>query len=59
LAEQVKLLRPLREASPWHWLLHTDPLHNGLLWQAWLLPILVSLVLMTSAIAGFARRDLH
>lgn len=59
LAEQVKALRPIREASPWHWLLHTDPLRHGLLWEAWLLPILVSLVLVGAATGFFARRDLH
>ncbi len=59
LAEQVRALRPIREASPWHWLLHTDPLRHGLLWEAWLLPILVSVVLVGAATAVFARRDLR
>ena len=40
----IRALRPIREASPWHWLLQTDPLRHGLLWEAWLLPILVSVV---------------
>jgi ABC-2 type transport system permease protein len=59
LAEQVSALRPIREASPWHWLLHGDPLRNGLVWEAWLLPILVSAVVVGAATAIFARRDLR
>jgi len=59
LAEQVRALRPIREASPWHWLLHSDPLRHGLLWEAWLLPILVSVVLVGAATGAFARRDLR
>jgi ABC-2 type transport system permease protein len=59
LAEQVAALRPIRQASPWHWLLSTDPLRRGLLWEAWVLPILVSVVMLGVATAVFARRDLH
>jgi hypothetical protein len=59
LAEQVKVLRPIREASPWHWLLHTDPLRHGLLWEAWLLPVAVSLVFFAAGTVGFSRRDLR
>jgi ABC-2 type transport system permease protein len=58
LAAQVKVLQPIREASPWHWLLGTDPLRNGLTWQAWVLPVIVSLVLFVMGTAVFARRDL-
>ena len=59
LAEQVKLLRPIREASPWHWLLGTDPIRNGLGWESWLLPGAVSAALMIAGTLAFARRDLH
>jgi ABC-2 type transport system permease protein len=59
LAEQVHVLRGLREASPWHWLLHSDPLRNGLTWQAWLLPSLTSLVLLAVGTVLFTRRDLR
>jgi ABC-2 type transport system permease protein len=58
LAAQVKVLQPIREASPWHWLLGTDPLRNGLTWHAWVLPVIVSLVLFVIGTAVFARRDL-
>jgi len=59
LAEQVHVLRPIRDASPWHWLLSTDPLRNGLLWQAWVLPVVVSVVLIGLSTSVFARRDLR
>jgi ABC-2 type transport system permease protein len=58
LAAQVKLLQPLREASPWHWLLGTDPLRNGLTWHAWVFPLTVSLVFFVIGSEVFARRDL-
>ena len=58
LAAQVKVLQPVREASPWHWLLGTGPLRNGLTWHAWVLPVIVSLVLLAMGTAVFARRDL-
>jgi ABC-2 type transport system permease protein len=59
LAAQVKTLRPVREASPWHWLLGSDPLRNGLTWHAWFLPLAVSLVLVLAGTAAFSRRDLR
>jgi ABC-2 type transport system permease protein len=59
LGAQVPQLRPIREVSPWHWLLGTDPIRNGLVWQSWLLPLLVSAVLILSGAALFMRRDLH
>jgi len=59
LAEQVQWLRSVREASPWHWLLHSDPLSNGLTWQAWLLPSVISLILIAAGSVIFARRDLR
>jgi ABC-2 type transport system permease protein len=58
LAAQVKGLQPIREASPWHWLLGTDPLRNGLTWHAWVLPVIVSLVFFVIGTLVFARRDL-
>ena len=58
LAAQVKVLQPIREASPWHWLLGTDPLRNGLTWHAWVLPVIVSVVLFVIGSEVFARRDL-
>ena len=59
LAEPVKLLRSIREASPWHWLLGTDPIRNGLLWQTWALPVVVSAALILAGSLIFARRDLR
>jgi ABC-2 type transport system permease protein len=59
LAEQVSVLRGLREASPWHWLLRSDTLRHGLTWQAWLLPTLTSLVLIAIGTMLFGRRDLR
>ena len=59
LAAQVRWLRPLRAASPWQWDLGSNPLQHGLTWQAWLLPLVVSLVLMALGAAGLAHRDLR
>ena len=59
LGAQVKTLGPLRDISPWHWLLDSQPLHNGLTLQAWLLPLLVSVVLIAIGTAIFVRRDLR
>ncbi|HEV7215927.1 MAG TPA: ABC transporter permease, partial [Chloroflexota bacterium] len=59
LAAQVPALRPLRAASPWHWALGSAPLRHGLTWQAWLLPLAVSLALMALGAAAFAQRDLR
>lgn len=59
LAAQVKALQPVRAASPWHWLLDSDPLRHGLVMKSWLLPLAVSLVLVGLGTAGFARRDLR
>lgn len=59
LGAQVKVLRPAREISPWHWLLHSEPLRNGWAPEAWLLPLAVSLVLLASGSLIFSRRDLR
>lgn len=59
LAEQVQVLRPIREASPWHWLLGTDPIRQGLLWRSWVLPVVVTTILVMCGTAVFARRDLR
>lgn len=59
LAEQVRVLQPIREASPWHWLLGTDPIRRGLLWESWLLPVVVTTVLVLIGTLVFARRDLR
>lgn len=59
IAEQVKPLQTVRAASPWHWLLHSDPLRNGLVWEAWLLPAATSLALIAAGAVLFARRDLR
>jgi ABC-2 type transport system permease protein len=58
IAAQVKVLQPVREASPWHWLLGTDPLRNRLTWRAWLFPVAVSLVFFVIGTEIFGRRDL-
>jgi ABC-2 type transport system permease protein len=59
LAEPVRALRPFREVSPWHWLLASDPLTNGLTLRNWLLPLCVSVALVAVGTWGFGRRDLH
>lgn len=59
LAAQVPLLRPIRVVSPWHWLLGADPIRSGLVWQSWLLPLVVSAALIVSGAASFTRRDLR
>jgi ABC-2 type transport system permease protein len=59
LAEPVGQLRLFREASPWHWLLASDPLTNGLTWRNWLLPLCVGVALVAVGTWGFARRDLR
>jgi ABC-2 type transport system permease protein len=59
LGAQVKLLQPVREISPWHWLLYSEPLRNGWAPEAWLLPLGVALVLMAFGVAVFVRRDLR
>jgi ABC-2 type transport system permease protein len=59
LAERVTALRPVRAASPWHWLLGSDPLQQGLPWRAWLLPLAVSTLLVLLGSLRFAGRDLH
>lgn len=58
LAAAVRPLRPVRAATPWHWLIDSDPLRHGLTWQAWLLPLAVTLVLGVVGTSLFARRDL-
>ena len=59
LAAQVPALRPLRAASPWHWALGGNPLLHGLSWEAWILPLLVSVALFALGAAAFSRRDLR
>ncbi|HZC99123.1 MAG TPA: ABC transporter permease subunit [Actinomycetes bacterium] len=59
LAEQVRALRPIRAASPWHWLLGSDPLQHGLAWRAWALPVATSVLLVLLGTICFTRRDLH
>ncbi|MEO6797068.1 MAG: ABC transporter permease subunit [Candidatus Dormibacter sp.] len=59
LAAQVKVLQPIRAASPWHWLIDSDPLRHGLLPESWLLPLAVSLILIALSTVLFARRDLR
>jgi ABC-2 type transport system permease protein len=59
LAEQVTPLRPVRAASPWHWLLGSDPLQHGLAWHAWALPLAVSILLALLGTLQFAHRDLR
>ncbi|MGI8610085.1 MAG: ABC transporter permease subunit [Candidatus Dormibacteria bacterium] len=59
LAVQVQGLRPVRLVSPWHWFLGGDTLSNGLVWRAWLLPLLTSAVLITIGTSLFSKRDLR
>lgn len=59
LAAQVTALRPIREASPWHWLLGVDPIRHGLLWQSWALPLALSGLLVLIGAAAFNRRNLR
>jgi ABC-2 type transport system permease protein len=59
LAQQVPALRPIQAASPWHWLLASDPLRNGLVWRSWVLPLAVAVVLAALGAVLFQRRDLR
>lgn len=59
LAAQVTALRPIREASPWHWFLGADPIRHGLLWQTWVLPLAVSAALILLGSTVFVRRNLR
>jgi ABC-2 type transport system permease protein len=59
LGEAVTALRPVRAAMPWHWLLGTDPLRNGLSWQSLGLPLALSLALAAAGTATFVHRDLR
>lgn len=59
LAEQVTALRPLRDITPWHWLISADPLANGFSIEAVVVPLIVSLALFGAGGAAFARRDLR
>ena len=59
LGEAVTSLRPLRAAMPWHWLLGTDPLLNGLSWQSLGLPLALSVALAAAGTVRFIHRDLR
>jgi ABC-2 type transport system permease protein len=59
LSHQVRALHLLRPGNPWHWLLSADPLREGLTWQATLLPIGVSVLLVIAALGAFRVRDLR
>lgn len=59
LAQQVPALRPARAASPWHWLLASDPLANGLVWRSWALPLATTAVLVILGSLRFQHRDLR
>jgi ABC-2 type transport system permease protein len=59
LGQQVTALRAVQAASPWHWLLSSDPLRNGLVWRSWALPLAVATALIAVGVIRFARRDLR
>ena len=59
LAQQVPALRPVQAASPWHWLLASDPLQAGLAWRSWVLPLAVTAVLVVLGTIRFQHRDLR
>jgi ABC-2 type transport system permease protein len=59
VAGQVSALHPLRLFNPWHWMLSTDPLGHGVSWQAFLLPLGVTVALFSLGAIGLARRDLR
>jgi ABC-2 type transport system permease protein len=59
LAVRVTVLRPIRAASPWHWLLGSDPLQHGLAWRAWILPLAVGALLVLLGACLLTRRDLR
>jgi ABC-2 type transport system permease protein len=59
LARQVPALRPIRAASPWHWLLASDPLQDGLAWRSWVLPLAAAVVLVLLGTIRFQHRDLR
>lgn len=59
VGQQVEALRAVQAASPWHWLLASDPLRNGLVWRSWALPVVVAAALTAIGLVRFARRDLR
>jgi ABC-2 type transport system permease protein len=59
VAAQVKTLQPVQLISPWHWFFHSDPLQNGLSLEAWLPPLVTSVVLIAAGALLFGRRDLR
>ncbi|MEP6753785.1 MAG: ABC transporter permease subunit [Candidatus Dormiibacterota bacterium] len=59
IAAQVPALRPVRELSPWHWMLGSNPLQNGLQWHWWLLPVAATVLFVSLGVARFRVRDLH
>ena len=59
LAAQIKVLQPVRAASPWHWALGTDPLRHGLSWESGLVPIAVSAALVLAGLLALSIRDLR
>jgi ABC-2 type transport system permease protein len=59
LSQQVLALHPFAGLDPWHWLLGTDPLRNGLTWPAWLPPVTAVVVLAALGLPRLVRRDLH
>lgn len=59
LAGQVEALRFTQAVNPWHWLLAGDPLHNGLTWRVWILPLAVVALAALVSLPRLARRDLR
>jgi ABC-2 type transport system permease protein len=59
LSQQVAALHPVAAINPWHWLLSSDPLRNGLTWQAWLPPITAVVILAVVGLPRLAHRDLR
>ncbi len=59
LAAQIDGLHITQAVNPWHWLIATDPLRHGFGWQAWVLPLVTSAVLVGLALPRLAHRDLH
>jgi beta-exotoxin I transport system permease protein len=58
LAEQVKALHVVRDVMPWHWLIQGDPLRTGFGALAFILPFVVSAVLLVAGAWLFRKRDL-
>jgi ABC-2 type transport system permease protein len=58
LAEQLKVLRVVRDLMPWNWLIDGDPLRTGFGYLSFVVPLTVTTVLIVAGAWLFRTRDL-